>query len=56
MAIYEYHCQECKATFTITRTISEHERSKKAPECPECGSGKTEQLFSSFFAKTSSKT
>lgn len=55
MAIYEYQCDDCKATFTISQTISEHDE-KKRTACPECGSKKTHQLFSPFFAKTSSKS
>lgn len=56
MAIYEYECEECQKVFLVSETISEHEKGDDEPACPECGSRKTHQLFSSFFAKTSSKS
>lgn len=54
MAIYEYHCLECKKAFSVRHHIEEHER--KRPKCPKCGSRKVEQRFSSFFAKTAKKS
>ncbi|MEK6255217.1 MAG: hypothetical protein N2B05_11010 [Gemmatimonadales bacterium] len=56
MAFYEYQCEGCRATFTVSQLISEHEKTKKEPKCPECGSVHTHQLLSGFFAKTDSKT
>lgn len=56
MAIYEYRCEECEAAFAVTETITEHERHRKPPKCPECGGRKTTRLFTGFFAKTGSKT
>ena len=56
MAIYEYRCDDCRKTFTVSQAISEHEAKPKTPACPKCGSRKTRQLFSTFFAKTSSKS
>lgn len=55
MANYDYHCKDCKATFTIQEAISQH-TGRKRPKCPQCGGHRTEQLLSSFFAKTSSKS
>ena len=55
MALYEYHCEDCDETFTVSERISEHEKHRKPPKCPECGGKKTRQLISGFFAKTSSK-
>ncbi len=55
MANYDYHCKDCKATFPIHEPISTH-TGRKRPKCPQCGGHRTEQLFSSFFAKTSSKS
>lgn len=55
MAVYEYHCEDCKAVFTVSERISQHSE-KKRPTCEECGSENTRRLFSSFFAKTSSKS
>lgn len=56
MAIYEYLCDDCKKTFTLTQLISEHDEAGKAPKCPECGGSNTHQLFSTFFPKTSTKS
>lgn len=55
MAMYEFVCEDCEKTFTVTERISEHE-GHEHPKCPECGSKKTNQLFSAFFAKTSRKS
>jgi len=54
MPTYEYACKECKKTFTLIMTITEHESKRVA--CPKCGSKKTEQQFASFFAVTSKKS
>ncbi len=56
MAIYEYQCDDCKATFETHELISEHDESKGLPRCPGCGSAKTHRVFAAFFAKTSSKS
>lgn len=56
MATYEYRCEDCHATFTIRERISRHDREKEPRPCPECGGTETRQLFSTFFAKTRSKT
>lgn len=55
MAVYEYSCNDCKAVFTVFERISEHTE-KKTPKCEQCGSGNTRRIFSSFYAKTSSKS
>jgi putative FmdB family regulatory protein len=54
MPTYEYRCKKCGKQFEVTLRIERHERTK--PKCPKCGSRSNEQLFSSFFAKTSSKS
>lgn len=54
MATYEYRCRECEHTFERREPISEH-RSGGHPECPSCGSRKTRQLMSPFFADTAKK-
>ena len=54
MPSYEYACRECKKSFTLTLTVSEHE--KKRIACPKCKSRKVEQQFGSFFAVTSKKS
>ncbi|MDT8436442.1 MAG: zinc ribbon domain-containing protein [Gemmatimonadota bacterium] len=55
MAIYDYRCENCGAEFTVSETISEHERRRKSPKCPDCDSGRTRRVFTEFFAKTESK-
>ena len=56
MAIYEYRCDECEATFTVAESITEHERHRKPPKCPECGGRETRRVFTGFYAQTQSKT
>jgi putative FmdB family regulatory protein len=55
MAMYEFVCEDCEKTFTVAERISEHE-GHEHPKCPKCGSKKTHQLFTAFFAKTSRKS
>jgi len=54
MPVYDYRCQNCKKKFTLTMTVSEHDKSKVA--CPKCGSKKVEQQYGAFFAVTSKKS
>ncbi len=56
MPIYEYLCEECEKTFAVTEHMTEHDETKEPPPCPECNSRKTHQIFSTFFAKTSTKS
>lgn len=56
MALYEYRCEDCSTTFTVSEIISEHEKRVTEPECPECGGARTHRILSGFFAKTDSKT
>lgn len=54
MPTYEYQCKECDHVFTLRMHMEEHE--KKRPKCPECGSRKLSQKFSTFMAKTAKKS
>lgn len=54
MPTYEYRCQECENIFEQQGRITDREHLH--PKCPDCGSEKVEQVFSSFFAKTSRKS
>lgn len=54
MSTYEYKCKDCGHKFEKVLTIEEHGKHK--PQCPECKSNDVEHAFSSFFAKTDSKT
>ncbi|MBU4305333.1 MAG: zinc ribbon domain-containing protein [Candidatus Omnitrophica bacterium] len=54
MPVYEYHCDKCNNKFERKCTVEEH--GEKRPRCPKCDSLKVTQQFSSFFAKTASKS
>jgi putative FmdB family regulatory protein len=54
MPIYEYICKSCKNAFTLTLTMTEHDRKRVA--CPKCKNKKVEQQFGSFAAVTSKKS
>lgn len=50
MPIYEYACRKCGAEFEhLARTLV-----AKAPECPICGSARTEKQLSVFSASVKS--
>ncbi|MFP4058453.1 MAG: FmdB family zinc ribbon protein [Candidatus Brocadiia bacterium] len=56
MPQYDYHCEKCNKTFTVTRTWEEFDKKRK-PKCPKCGkSGDVEQVFSNVTVKTSKKS
>ena len=46
MPMYEFTCRKCGATFEELMSLAEMEASK--PECPECGSKRTERRMSAF--------
>jgi putative FmdB family regulatory protein len=54
MPLYEYRCRDCHSVFDRTEPLAEHGRSR--PQCPKCKSKHVEQVFTSFFAKTSHKS
>jgi putative FmdB family regulatory protein len=54
MPVYEYRCTQCNRKFTLTMTVSEHD--KKSVKCPKCGSKKVEQQLAAFYAVTSKKS
>ena len=54
MPSYEYVCKECKKSFTLTMTITGHEKVHVA--CPKCKSKKVEQKAAAFFAVGSKKS
>lgn len=57
MAVYEYRCADCDSTFAVTERISQHEKhSRRKPTCPQCKGRRTSRVYSSFYAKTSSKS
>jgi putative FmdB family regulatory protein len=54
MPNYEFVCNACKKTFTKTLTVAEHEAEETV--CPDCGSHKVDQRWSTFSAVTSKKS
>ncbi|MCJ7645504.1 zinc ribbon domain-containing protein [bacterium] len=46
MPTYEYVCSECQNKFDVYATMAEKEKGLK-PECPNCHSKKTIQVFGS---------
>jgi len=54
MPTYDYACQKCGHRFERVEKISEH--GAKEVKCPECKSTRVEQVFSSYFVKTSRKS
>lgn len=51
---YDYKCKKCGKKFSLTLTISQHDR--KRIRCPKCASSQVEQELASFFAVTSKKS
>lgn len=47
MPTYEYVCSECQNKFDVRASIAQKEAGLK-PECPNCHSKKTIQVFSGF--------
>ncbi len=54
MPTYEYRCDDCRHKFSVTHSISEHEKTKVT--CPKCKSKKVTQQISLFQVKTSRKS
>jgi len=54
MPTYEYVCLGCNHEFSVTHSISEHEKAKVA--CPKCKGKKVKQQISVFQVKTSKKS
>lgn len=54
MPTYEYRCKDCHDVFEHRARLAD--RDAAPPKCPGCGSDRLEQVFSSFFAKTSRKS
>jgi putative FmdB family regulatory protein len=54
MPTYEFFCEKCQKSFTVTISIPEYERKKYA--CPRCKGKKLRQEISSFQTVTSKKS
>jgi len=55
MPTYEYLCGDCKKTFTLVRSLSEHD-SDPHPKCQHCGSRNVEQMLPTVTVQTSKKS
>jgi len=54
MPTYEFYCDECKESFALILSISEHEDKKIS--CPKCKTKKVKQQISIFQTVTSKKS
>ena len=54
MPSYEFKCEKCNKTFSVTLSISEYE--KKNFKCPKCMSKSVKQQLTHFQTKTSKKS
>ncbi len=55
MPNYDYQCNVCKKTYTVTLSIKEHEKNPKPP-CEHCGSKDVKRIFSNVTVITSKKS
>lgn len=55
MPNYDYQCNQCKKTFTVTTSIKEHEKNP-TPQCEHCGSKDVKRVFSNVTVITSKKS
>jgi putative FmdB family regulatory protein len=54
MPTYDYRCEKCRKSFSLTLTISQHDT--KRITCPKCGSRSVKQKVTGFFAITKKKS
>jgi putative FmdB family regulatory protein len=54
MPTYDYRCENCKKSFTVSLTMQQHDARK--PACPKCGSRRVKQKITGFFAITKKKS
>jgi putative FmdB family regulatory protein len=54
MPTYAYACRKCGKKFSLTMTMTEHD--KRRVKCPKCSSGQVQQTIQGFFATTSKKS
>ncbi len=54
MPVYEYRCRKCGKKFERVERITEH--GSKHARCPKCKSAQVNQVFGTFFARTSKKS
>ena len=57
MPTYEFRCQKCKKNFTVSYSISQFERARKAGiKCSLCRSSRVIQQIAVFQVQTSKKS
>jgi len=54
MPTYDFTCEKCKKSFTLTLKLAEYE--KKKYQCPKCNSKKVKQNIVAFQTITSTKS
>ena len=54
MPTYDFHCEKCDKSFSVTISISDYE--KKKFSCPKCNGKKLKQMITSFQTVTSKKS
>ena len=54
MPMYDYKCLDCGKESLVALTLEQHKADKVT--CPKCGSGKMQQLYTSFVAHTTKKS
>ena len=54
MPAYDFTCEKCNKSFTLTLKLAEYE--KKKYQCPKCNSKKVKQNISAFQTITSKKS
>ena len=55
MPTYDYRCKKCGHQFEVRMSLSEHERRKQKPACPQCKSHAVAQVPAACQVVTSSK-
>ena len=55
MPFYDYECRQCGKAFTRQESFEEHDR-RRVPQCPDCGSRKTERVLAAAYVRTSKKS
>ena len=55
MPEYVYTCNKCKKDFSVFLSLKEFEK-KQEIKCSHCGNDNIQRKYTSFFAKTNSKS
>jgi len=56
MPTYDYRCEDCRKSFSVSRTWVEYDR-QRTPKCPKCGRSKAvQQVYGGVLVKTAKKS